>query len=101
MDENQSTFSLILTEFGERLGVVAARLERILAAQQELLELHRDLARQLHPAESERRSRQLLDMYHRGLDVAHEKLEKRLMVRWLGVTSLFGFIVYLVERLAK
>ena len=86
-----------VTELGEKLGIVATRLERIVAAQEEILELYRGLATQLHPAELERRERAVLSDYLRGVERTHEKLERRLTIRWLSFTSLFAFIVYLVR----
>ncbi len=99
MDSNQLPCAFQVAEIGEKLGIVATRLERILAAQEELLELNRNLATQLHPAEQERRTRMLLEESSSKLRGLHDSLEKRLTIKWLGVTSLFGFIVYVVQLL--
>ncbi|MDK9701390.1 MAG: hypothetical protein OEM52_14740 [bacterium] len=88
-------------ELGERLGVIAARLERIVAAQQELLEQQHSLAHSLHPAEQERRERLVLESYTHALDAVFEKMERRLTIRWLSMTSLFGFIVYITQLFVK
>ena len=87
--------------YGERLAVIAARLERILASQEELLDLYRTLSNTLHPAELERRERCVLENYIKGVEQSQEKLERRLTIRWLSMTSLFGFIVYVVQLFVK
>ncbi len=102
--ENEKLSNIICSfppVYGERLGIIATRLERILAAQEELLELNRALANTLHPAEMERRERTVLEAYTKEIDRSHEKLERRLTIRWLSMTSLFGFIVYLIQFFVK
>ena len=101
METNPFKICSVNAEIGERLGIIAARLERIVAAQQELLEQQRSLTNILHPAEQERRERIVLESYTRALDTVFEKLERRLTIRWLSMTSLFGFVVYIVQTIMK
>ena len=92
---------LPMSELGEKLGIIATRLERIIAAQEEILELYRGLASNLHPAELERRERSVLEEYLREVERSQEKLERRLTIRWLSITSLFGFIVYIIQSFTR
>lgn len=90
-----------LTHITEQLATIAERLERILSAQADLLATQKEVVRALHPAEMEKRTMELLAQWLKQTETQHLALERKLTIRFLSTTALFGFIVAVVQWIGK
>lgn len=90
-----------ILRISEQLAIIAERLERILSNQADLLTTQREMLQALHPAETERRSQVLVASTIRQLETLHSALERRLTIRYLSTTALFGFMVAVIQWLGK
>ncbi|MCX7835948.1 MAG: hypothetical protein N2450_07780 [bacterium] len=90
-----------LYHISEQLATIAERLERILAMETDLLSEQRAILQALHPAESDRRSQMIIAQTIRQLETLHALLERRLTIRYLSTTALFGFMVAVITWFGK